>query len=141
VKSVVLSFVTAAAIVLSPVAVAAPAHAASVPSSHVSINASVRPFSYGKLICSGNGVMCLQRITSIDDSGTAYVDFWADTITWTGWFALFRNGNFIRNSPNTTWPAGGKSWLQDLPAGGGWSIRAMQNPTSPRQIAEISFGI
>jgi hypothetical protein len=142
VKSFVLSFVTTAAIVLSPVAFAAPVNAASATSSHVSISASVHPYSYGKLICSSNGIMCLQRITSIDDSGTAYVDFWADTVTWAGWFALYRNGNFIKNSPNKTWVAGGVSWLPSpLAAGGGWSVRAMQNPSSPRQIAEISFGI
>lgn len=142
VKSFVLSSVATAAVVLSPVALTVPANAASVASSHVSASVSVHPDSYGKLICSGNGIMCLQRITSVDDSGTAYVDFWADTVTWTGWFALYRNGNFVKNSPNKTWVAGGVSWLPSpLAAGGGWSVRAMQDPSSPKQIAEISFGI
>ena len=142
VKSFVLSFVTTAAVVLSPVAVAAPANAASVTSSHVSNSAAVHPDSYGKLICSSNGIMCLQRITSVDDSGTAYISFWADTVTWTGWFALYRNGNFIKNSPYKTWAHGGASWLPNpLAAGGGWSVRAMQDLSSPKQIAEISFGI
>ena len=141
VKSFVLSFVTTAAVVLSPVAVAAPANAASVTSSHVSINASVHPDGHGNVICSSNGIMCVERITSIDDSGMAKVEAWADTITWKGWFALFRNGNFIRNSPTQTWRAGGAGWIQNLAQGGGWSVRAMEDPSSPWQIAEISFGI
>jgi hypothetical protein len=139
-KSFVLRFVTTAAIVLSPVAIAAPANAAPATSSSVSTTSTtVHPDSYGNLICSGNGVMCIQRITSVDDSGMAKVEAWANTITWHGWFTLSRNGNRIRNSPTKTWTAGGAGWIQNLASGGGWSISAWQNPTAP--IAEISFGI
>jgi hypothetical protein len=140
-KSVLLGFAAAGAIALSPVAVALPANAAPVTSSPVSINAPLSPASYGKRICSSNGVFCVQRITSVEN-GTAYISAWADTVTWKGWFSLYRNGNHIVNSRNTTWEAGGASWVPNsLASGGGYSIVAYQNPSSPVQIAEISFGI
>jgi len=142
-KSVLLSFVTAGALVLSPVALTAPANAASVPSSPASISAPVQPNSYGKRICSSNGVMCIQRITSVDESGTAYVSAWANTVTWYGWFELYRNGSRVTKSKTATWEAGGiGTYLPNpLAKGGGWSMRAMQNPSAPVQIAEISFGV
>lgn len=144
-KSVLLGFVTAGVMALSTVAAALPASAAPAPSSHVSISASPRGVasasSVGKLICSGNGVMCIQRTTSISN-GSAYVEAWADTITWTGWFQLYGNdGPRGKPSPNKTWERGGSGYLWDIPAGGGWYIVAYQNPTSPVQIARIDFAV
>jgi len=143
-KSALLGFAATGAIVLSTVAVALPASAAPVTSSNVSISAtpsSVSPRNYGSLLCTSNGVFCLQRVTSITN-GSAYVDVWADTITWTGWFALYGPDGWIRNSQNRTWNRGGPpSWLIDIPQGGGYYIIAWQNPSSPYQIGRINFSV
>lgn len=144
-KSVLLGFATAGAMLLSTVAATVPASAAPVTSSHVSISAPARGVSpagsTGKLICSGNGVMCIQRITSISN-GSAYVEAWADTLTWTGWFQLYGpNGPRGKPSPNKTWERGGPGYLWDIPAGGGWYVVAWQNPSSPVQIARIDFAV
>jgi hypothetical protein len=140
-KSVLLRFAAACAIALSATATALPANAASATSSNVSVSATVSPDSYGKRLCTSNGAFCVQRITSVDN-GTAYFSAWADTITWKGWFALYRNGNWIRNSPNQTWEAGGGSWVPPaIASGGGYLVVAWQNPAAPVAIGSINFSI
>jgi hypothetical protein len=97
--------------------------------------------STGSRLCTSNGVFCLQRVTSISN-GSAWVDVWADTITWTGWFALYGPDGHIANSQNRTWGRGGvPSWLRDIPAGGGYYVIAWQNPASPDEIGRINFSV
>jgi hypothetical protein len=142
-KSVILGFATAGAMVLSTVAVTLPASAAPVTSSRVSASAAstVIPYSYGTRLCTTNGVFCVQRVTSIDN-GSAYVEAWADTITWTGWFQLYGpDGPRGRPTANKTWERGGAGYLWDIPKGGGWYIIAYQNPASPVEIGRIDFAV
>ena len=143
-KSVFLRSAAAGAIVLSTAAVALPATAASATAtpSHVSAGVSVTPAgATGKQLCTSNGVFCVQRVTSITN-GSAYVDVWADSVTWTGWFALYGPDGHIANSANRKWEAGGvPSWLRNIPAGGGYYVIAWQNPSSPVQIGRINFSV
>jgi hypothetical protein len=142
-KSVLLRFAAASAIVLSTVAVTLPASAA--PSHNVSISAHTARLSpassTGERLCTTNGVFCLQRITSVEN-GSAYVAVWADNITWTGWFELRGPDGHIANSPNRTWDRGGvPEWLRDIPAGGGYTVIAWQDPSSPFSIGQIPFSV
>lgn len=141
-KSVILRFAAAVAVAVGAIAVALPASAASAPSSNVSISASVSPAgSTGSRLCTSNGAFCVQRVTSVSN-GSAYVDIWADTITWTGWFALYGPDGHIANSANRTWERGGvPSWTPDIPAGGGYYVIAWQNPSSPVSIGQINFSV
>lgn len=150
-KSVFLGFATAGAMVLSTVAVTLPASAAPVTSSHVSISASPRSASAhsaapasstGQQICTSNGVICLQRITSVAN-GSAYVDVWADTITWSGWLEMTGPDGLVSNYPSNgvkTFVRGGPGHEWDLPVGS-YTVRAWQNRTSPAQIAIINFAV
>jgi len=141
-KKLVARAVAAGAIVLSAVAVALPANAASATSPKVSISTTVSPAgALGKELCTGNGVFCLQRITPVEN-GSAYVSVWANTITWKGWFELRGPDGHISNSKNKTWERGGVgTWLPDIPAGGGYVIIAWQNPASPVSIGSIAFSV
>ena len=141
-KKFVARAVAAGAIVLSAVAVVPSANAASATSPKVSVSATVSPAGgVGKLLCTGNGVFCLQRITPIEN-GSAYVSVWANTITWKGWFELRGPDGHIANSKNQTWEKGGVgTWLRDIPAGGGYVIIAWQDPASPTNIGSIAFSV
>jgi hypothetical protein len=44
-------------------------------------------------------VICLQRITSVAN-GSAYVDVWADTITWSGWLEMKGPDGLVSNYPS-----------------------------------------
>jgi hypothetical protein len=142
-KFVLRGLIAAGAMVLSTAGVAFPASAAPVSSSHLSVNASPeRPASgTGQQLCTSNGVMCLQRITSVAN-GSAYVEVWADTITWTGWLALYGPDGHIANYPASgvhTFERGGPGKLWDLPVGSGYYVIAWQN--GPNQIARINFSV
>ena len=146
-KSVLLGFASTCAIVLSTVAVSLPASAAPITSSTVSISAPtthVVPFSStGSLLCTSNGVICLQRVTSVSN-GSAYVEVWADTITWTGWLAMYGPDGLISNYPANgvhTFERGGPGRLWDLPVGNGYKVIAWQNQGSPVAIAQINFAV
>jgi hypothetical protein len=146
IKSVLLGFAASGALVLSTVAVTLPASAAPVTSSHVSISASPRgaspASSTGQQICTSNGVICLQRITSVAN-GSAYVDVWADTITWSGWLEMSGPDGLVSNYPANgvkTFVRGGPGREWDLPVGS-YTVRAWQNRSSPAQIAIINFAV
>ena len=144
-KSVLLRFAAAGAIALSAVAVAVPANAASAPSPKASISASVSPAgATGAQLCTSNGVFCLQRVTNITN-GSAYVDIWANTITWTGWFELRGPDGHMANYPSNgvkTFGRGGVgTWLPDIPAGKGYEVIAWQNIADPVSIGQINFSV
>ena len=139
-KFVLSGFIAAGAMALSAVGVALPASAAPVASAHVSTIAAPASGT-GKQLCTSNGVICLQRITSVAN-GSAYVEVWADTITWTGWLAMYGPDGLISNYPANgvhTFERGGPGKEWDLPVGGGYYVIAWQN--GPNQIARIDFSV
>lgn len=141
-KSVLLGFAAAGAIILSTVTVALPASAAPVTSSNVSSSApasSLAPESIGALLCSND--LCLQRITSISN-GTAYVEAWANTYGFTGHFELSGPNGLIGNSKTKYWYAGGPGKLWLIPQGGGYNITAWQGSSPPYHvIGSINFRV
>jgi hypothetical protein len=147
-KSVFLGIAASGAIVLSTVAATLPASAAPATSSQVSISAphsGLVPHSpQGKLLCTSNGVFCVQRITSVLN-GTAYISGWADTVSWRGWFELKGPDGHIANFPSngtTFWEAGVNSWQKAVPVQS-YTLIAWQDPppATPREIASLSFAV
>jgi hypothetical protein len=152
IRSVLLGFVAAGAVVLSVGATTLPASAAPVSSLKVSSStlgtrasstpaSSLAPHSPGKILCSGD--LCIQRTTSIINH-KATIKAWADTYDFYGHFELLGPDGHIANCPeghNELWHAGGAGCnFLNVAQGGGYTIIAWDG-SPPVNIGEVSFGV
>jgi hypothetical protein len=125
-KSVILGFAATGAMLLGPIAAATPASAAPVASSSTSTGVIAPDSAKGARLCDGP-YLCVQRYTTVVD-GTAYVEAWADTKSFTGIFVLFGpGGRWMAQSKVETWIRGGPGEDFEIPAGGGYNIQAQKD--------------
>jgi hypothetical protein len=151
-KSVLLGFVAAGAIVLSTGATTLPASAAPVTSLKVSSStlstrvsstpvSSFIPDSPGAVICRGD--LCIQRTTSIINN-RATVRAWANSFTFFGHFELSGPDGLIANSADKTWVSGGPGQnFTNVARGGGYTMTAWEGSRQfgYRNIGQVPFGV
>jgi hypothetical protein len=152
IRSVLLGFVAAGAVVLSVGATTLPASAAPVSSAKVSSStlgtrasstpaSSLAPNSAGAILCSGD--LCIQRTTSIINH-KATVKAWADTYDFYGHFELIGPDSHIANCPagyNEEWRAGGTGCnFTNVAQGSGYTIIAWKG-SPPVNIGEVHFSV
>jgi hypothetical protein len=154
-KSALIRFAAASAIVLSAVAVTLPASAAPATSLKVSPStlsaqgSSTRANSpsiddVGTILCSGN--LCIQRVTAIINN-KATIKAWAYRYNFTGHMELAGPDGFIANAPTSGdifWTAGVTgAFFRGVARGGGYTITAWRGTrtTGYLDIGQVPFGV
>lgn len=153
-KSVLLGFAAAGAIVLSTVATTLPSNAAPVSSLKASSStlstrgsstpaSNIIPNDVGAVLCSGD--LCIQRVTSIINN-KATIKAWAWRFNFTGHMELSGPDGFIANAPTTDilFTAGVTGVLfKNVARGGGYTITEWRGTRSTGylNIGQVNFGV